>query len=93
MDLTPSLKAQALLKKLSTFMDEHIYPNEKPYAEQLHAAKDRFAILPMMDELKDKAKKVGLWNLFCPEAWRLELYRLRTASRTDGSGIVGARGV
>jgi acyl-CoA dehydrogenase len=67
MDLTPSLKAQGLLNKLSTFMDEHIYPNEKPYAEQLHAAKDRFAILPMMDELKDKAKKAGLWNLFCPE--------------------------
>lgn len=69
MDLTPSLKGQALLKKLSVFMDEHIYPNEKAYAEQLHGAKDRFAILPLMDELKDKAKQAGLWNLFCPEEY------------------------
>ena len=69
MDLTPSPKGQALLNKLGAFMDEHIYPNEKAYAEQLHGAKDRFAIVPLMDELKEKAKNAGLWNLFCPEEY------------------------
>jgi acyl-CoA dehydrogenase len=47
-------------------MDEHIYPNEHSYAEQLAAADSRFDYLPIMDELKNKAKAAGLWNLFVP---------------------------
>lgn len=48
-------------------MDEHIYPNEQAYAHQLKTAENRFAPLPLMDELKLKAKEAGLWNLFVPE--------------------------
>jgi acyl-CoA dehydrogenase len=62
-----SEKSNQLLKKLNGFMDEYIYPNEPVYAEQLHAAQNRFAPLPLMDELKEKAKAAGLWNLFIPE--------------------------
>ena len=62
-----SEKSQQLLAKLKVFMDEHIYPNETAYAEQLHHAENRFAPLPLMDELKQKAKAAGLWNLFVPE--------------------------
>jgi len=47
-------------------MDEHIYPREKEYAQQLHSAENRFSPLPMMDELKEKAKAAGLWNLYIP---------------------------
>ncbi len=57
----PSLKYQA---SLNAFMAEHIYPNEKTYAEQLHTAAHRFGSLPIMDELKAKAQQAGLWNLF-----------------------------
>jgi acyl-CoA dehydrogenase len=60
-------KSKNLQNKLLAFMDEHIYPNEKAYAEQLHNAENRFAPVPLMDELKEKAKKAGLWNLFVPE--------------------------
>jgi len=41
-----SEKSLQLQSKLQAFMDENIYPNEKAYAEQLHAATDRFAALP-----------------------------------------------
>jgi acyl-CoA dehydrogenase len=58
-----SLEYQA---RLAAFMDEHIYPNEHAYAEQLASAENRFAPLPIMDELKRKAKEAGLWNLFIP---------------------------
>ena len=51
---------------LNAFMDEHIYPNEALYAEQLHNATDRFSYLPIIDELKKKAREAGLWNLFVP---------------------------
>ena len=69
MDLSPSAKAQELLLRLQQFMNEHIYPNEHAYAEQLAAADDRFAVMPLMDELKSKAKAAGLWNLFVPEEY------------------------
>jgi acyl-CoA dehydrogenase len=61
-------KSLQLQAKLSAFMDEHIYPNETAYAEQLHNASNRFAAVPLMDELKAKAKTAGLWNLFVPES-------------------------
>lgn len=69
MDLRPSAKAQALLQRLQQFMADNIYPNERAYAEQLAAAEDRFAVMPLMDELKTKAKAAGLWNLFVPEEY------------------------
>ncbi len=51
---------------LSQFMDEHVYPNEEAYARQLAGASDRFATVPLMEELKTKAREAGLWNLFVP---------------------------
>ena len=61
-----SEKCQRLLDQLNSFFDEHIYPNEENYARQLHEADNRFAPLPLMDDLKSKAKAAGLWNLFVP---------------------------
>jgi len=51
---------------LSDFFEQHIYPNEENYAQQLAQSPSRFAALPLMDELKDKARNAGLWNLFVP---------------------------
>jgi acyl-CoA dehydrogenase len=64
-----SNKSKELQSKLKAFMDAHIYPNEAAYAQQLHEAENRFAPLPLMDELKVKAKAAGLWNLFVPEEY------------------------
>jgi len=63
-----SEKSQDLQARLSAFMDEHIYPNEHVYAKQLDSAKSRYAPIPLMDELKQKATADGLWNLFVPPA-------------------------
>ena len=62
-----SQKSQQLQAKLATFMDENIYPNEKPYNHYLHNTDNRFAAIPLIDQLKEKAKTAGLWNLFVPE--------------------------
>ena len=62
-----SKKSQDLAERLQRFMGEHIFPNEEAYAHQLKTAENRFAPLPLMDELKLKAKEAGLWNLFVPE--------------------------
>lgn len=60
--------SMTLQHKLQAFFESHIYPNEAPYSEQLAAAENRFAPLPLMDELKQQAKDAGLWNLFVPKA-------------------------
>jgi len=62
-----SPKVQDLQKRLNAFMEEHIYPNEKRYyreAEELGPWK----VAPVLDQLKPKAREVGLWNLFLPES-------------------------
>jgi len=69
MDLRPSDQAMDLLTRLKAFMDEQVYPNESVHAEQLHNAADRYAPLPLIDELKDRARAAGLWNLFVPEEY------------------------
>ncbi len=61
-------KSSQLQQRLAAFMERHVYPNEAAYAAQLEAADDRFAPLPLMEELKQKARDEGLWNLFVPES-------------------------
>lgn len=57
------------LKRLRAFMDQHIYPNERTYHEQLAGfGENRWQVLPIIEELKTKAKEAGLWNLFLPDS-------------------------
>ncbi len=66
MDFDHSPKVQALQKKVSDFMEAHVYPNEKRYEEQVAA--NRWQPPPLMDELKGKARSAELWNLFLPHS-------------------------
>jgi len=68
MNFSYSEKVVNLQEKLNTFMKEHIYPNEKVFEEQLNSQGDRWsAVPPIIEELKEKAKREGLWNLFLPD--------------------------
>ena len=67
MNFDYSEKVQELREELTEFMDEHVYPNEKTYHEQLNAAESRWTVPPIMEELKEKAKAQDLWNLFLPD--------------------------
>src|SRR5262245_65081257 len=62
----PSASVAALHGRLAAFMDEHIYPNERTYQEQIETG-DRWQAPALMGELKAKAKAAGLWNLFLPD--------------------------
>lgn len=69
MDFEYSQKTLALMARLNAFMDEHVYPNEKRFFEQV-AEGDRWQPTQIIEEMKDKAKAAGLWNLFLPESER-----------------------
>ena len=60
-------KTRELQKRLSAFMDEHIYPNEAIFREQISEG-DRWQPTAIVEELKGKARGAGLWNLFLPES-------------------------
>jgi len=47
-------------------MDEHIYPNEGTYRQQVGEG-DRWQPTPILEALKPKAREMGLWNLFLPD--------------------------
>ena len=68
MSLPVSDRAKDLADRVSAFMDAHVYKSEEPYKEHIATAADRWTVPPVMDELKAKAKKQGLWNLFLPES-------------------------
>ncbi len=66
MDFNYSDKTKELQKRLQTFMDAHIYPNEKNFQNEVNSG-DRWQPLQLIEDLKAKAKAEGLWNLFLPE--------------------------
>ena len=68
MDFNHTQKVVDLMDRLNAFMDEHIYPNEEAYREHFKTTDNLWKSPPLMDELKEKAKNAGLWNLFLPES-------------------------
>ena len=68
MDFEHSPRSRELQDKLLEFMDEHVYPNEGVYSEQLFSQDDVHREPPVMEELKAEARRRGLWNLFLPDA-------------------------
>lgn len=66
MDFEHSPRSKALQRELLRFMDEHVYPAEPVYAEQLRSQGDVHVQPPVMEELKREARSRGLWNLFLP---------------------------
>jgi len=64
-------KTKELIARLEAFMDAHIYSAEAVYAEQMEAfGENRWQVPAILEELKEKAKAEGLWNLFLPESER-----------------------
>ena len=68
MDFDLSPKIERLKAQLVSFMDREVYPAEAVFERQLNEAPSRWQIPPVMEELKEKAKAEGLWNLFLPES-------------------------
>jgi len=68
MDFELSKRCQDMRAELLSFMDEFIYPNEETFEHQLDTQGTRWQTPQIVDDLKDEAKKRGLWNLFLPDA-------------------------
>ncbi|WP_372799885.1 acyl-CoA dehydrogenase family protein [Paracoccus seriniphilus] len=74
MDFDLSPKVKELSARLNAFMEEHIYPNQDLYQQQLQEMGygiehwENWGAVPIIEELKPKARAAGLWNLFLPDS-------------------------
>jgi acyl-CoA dehydrogenase len=66
MEFEHTPRVRETMERLSAFMDQHVYPVEHDYYEYIDNSDNRWATVPLMEELKAKAKDAGLWNLFMP---------------------------
>ena len=67
MDFGYSPKVQQLRERVDAFMQEHVFPAERIFHQQVNEG-DRWQPTAIVEELKDKARAAGLWNLFLPES-------------------------
>jgi acyl-CoA dehydrogenase len=74
MDFDYSDRCKALQAKLLAFMDQHIYPNEKVFHEEVdrngREQGNRWIPTEIIEKLKPLAREQGLWNLFLPRSTR-----------------------
>ena len=71
MDFAYSERTQKLQARLNAFMDAHIYPNEAKFVEEVAENRHKgnaWVPTQIIEELKEKARTQGLWNLFLPES-------------------------
>jgi len=73
MEFAYSEKTKALQAKVSSFMDQNVYPAEEKVSDELEENRRKgnpWVPIKVIEELKAKAKAQGLWNLFLPESSR-----------------------
>jgi len=70
MDFEHSERATLFIDQVGRFVRERVVPNEKTYVDQLVHTDDwrQWRIPPILEQLKAEAKKLGLWNMFLPDA-------------------------
>ncbi len=68
MDFDYSAKVQDLRARVTAFMEDVVYPNERTFEQQLADGPSRWHIPPVMEEMKRQARGAELWNLFLPES-------------------------
>src|ERR671930_1967472 len=87
MDFKLSARTEELREQLLEFMDDHVYPNEEVYRDQVKESGDPFFHPPVMEEMKEEARGRGLWNLFLPnERFGAGLTNIEYAPLAESTG-------
>jgi len=92
MDFDYSPRQRELMSRVQEFMERHVHPAEPVYAAQMEEATrkgNRWIVVPIVEELKAKAKQQGLWNFFLPHSkWGPGLTNLEYAPLAEIMGRV-----
>ncbi len=87
MNFSYSEKSLELQNKLRSFMDAHIYPNEKAYEQEINSG-DRWQPLELIEDLKAKAKARRFVEFVFAGSFRFDESRIRAACRDDGQSFL-----
>jgi acyl-CoA dehydrogenase len=68
MDFELTERCKQYAERVQAFMDEHVYPAEPVYEQEMAASDDPHHHPAVLERLKDEARRQGLWNLFHPHA-------------------------
>jgi acyl-CoA dehydrogenase len=91
MEFAYDARTEELREQVLAFMDEHVYPNEARFHEELAQLEDRWdwTATPVMQEIRAAARKQGLWNLFLPGEHGAGLTNLQYAPLAEITGRSG----
>ncbi|MDF0531282.1 acyl-CoA dehydrogenase family protein [Tsukamurella sp. 8F] len=91
MDFATDPRTEELKASLLDFMDSHIHPAEQTFHDQLEALDDKWAwdSVPILGELREEARRRGLWNAFLPGERGAGLTNLQYASLAEITGRAG----
>ncbi|HEU4514297.1 MAG TPA: acyl-CoA dehydrogenase family protein, partial [Nocardioidaceae bacterium] len=91
MEFAFDAKTEEMRERVLAFMDEHIYPNEARFHEELGQLEDRWdwTSAPVMQEIRAEAKSRGLWNFFLPGEHGAGLTNLQYAPLAEITGRSG----
>jgi len=93
MEFEPSDRAKDFKQRLEAFFEERVYPVEREYVDAIRSAETPHVQPPVIEELKEEARRRGLWNLFLPDPEHgAGLTQLEYASLAElmGSTMIGA---
>src|SRR5260370_21894540 len=96
MDFTLSPKVVQLQKRVSDFMNEHVYPIEKRVDDEMNVPGKEHTEPEILKEVRKKAKAEGLWNLFMPDEHYgkgLKVAEYAPLSELMGRSFIGSRAV
>ena len=71
MDFDYSPRQREWMKRVGDFMDQYVFPAEETYNKEMAEARAKgnaWIVVPVVEELKKKARAQGLWNLFMNES-------------------------
>lgn len=88
MDFALSPTAQDARDRVRAFIRDHILPVEEDYLRELRGLDNPFVELPIIGELKAKARAVGLWNLFLPSRGGLRVVDYATVAEEMGRSFI-----
>ncbi|SFB20152.1 acyl-CoA dehydrogenase [Amycolatopsis marina] len=86
MDFAFDAETDELRSRLEAFMDEHVYPAEPVFEQQLAERDDPWSSVPIVEDLKTEARSRGLWNLFLPGEHGAGLTNLQYAPLAEITG-------
>ncbi|GAB3543671.1 acyl-CoA dehydrogenase [Actinopolyspora lacussalsi] len=86
MDFTFDERTENLRSEINSFMETHVHPAEEEFERQVSDAADPWSVPQVVEDLKQEARRRGLWNLFLPGDHGAGLTNLQYAPLAEITG-------